>query len=300
VSGTRARRRGPADGLVPILGASLLFGTMAVCVRAVSEAMPPAQVAFVRFAGALAVLVGTAGPRALRPVAAPIRVLVLRGVFGASAIMLWFYGIHHAGAALATVLHSANPVFSALFAALLLGERVTAGTAAALVLNLAGAAVAVGGEIDLAVATTRGALASLGAAVLAGAAVTTARHLRARESATVVTTWFMLTGTIMSAPALALGMPVVGASTVAGLIAIVLASTGGQWLLHEGLGTTTAARASVAAATNIIVASTIEALALGATLPLRVVVGGGLMVTAVALVSRAGRREAAATVSAVD
>jgi drug/metabolite transporter (DMT)-like permease len=302
VSGAATRRPAGADGLVPILGASLLFGVMAVCVRAVSDAMPPAQVAFVRFAGALAVLVGTVGRRALRPAAAPIRVLVLRGVFGASAIILWFHGIHHAGAALATVLHSAYPVFAALFAATLLGERLTPATAAALALNVTGAAVVVG-DADFEAATTRGALASLAAAVLAGAAVTTARHLRARESATVVTTWFMLTGTVMSAPALALGLPCLSAGTVAGLVAIVLTSTGAQWLLHEGLGTTTAARASLAAATNIVVASSLEVLALGAEPSARLLGGGGLMVTAVALVGRAHdghRPDASATLSAVD
>ena len=282
-----ARRSGPADGLVTILAASFLFGVMAVCVRAVSTEIPPAQVAFVRFAGALALLVGTAGRRALRPAAAPVRVLVLRGVFGGGAILLWFHGIRDAGAALATVLHSAYPVFAAFFAALLLGERVTPATAAALALNLSGAALVVGGELNLETATTRGAFLSLAAAVLAGAAVTTARHLRARESATVVTTWFMLTGTAMSAPALALGMPSLSATTVAGLVGIVLTSTGAQWLLHEGLGTTTAARASLAAATNIVVASFLEALVLGARLSPRLLAGGGLMVTAVALVSRA-------------
>ena len=83
---------------------------MTVCVRAVAHDMPPMQVAFWRFVGSLAVLLIGAGPEALRPRFAPMRILLLRGLLGAGAISLWFTGIRDVGAAIATMLHSTYPV----------------------------------------------------------------------------------------------------------------------------------------------------------------------------------------------
>jgi drug/metabolite transporter (DMT)-like permease len=286
-----------AEGTGVILVASMLFGAMAVCVRAATASMAPMQVAFVRFAGALALLVATGGTAALRPRGAPLRLLVFRGLLGATAISLWFHGIRDAGAAVATVLHTTYPVWATVLATRLLGEPFSSRVLVALGLELAGVVLIVDPSGGTAPHATRGALLSLVAGMLAGAAVTTARQLRAREGATVITSWFMLTGAVLTAPTLLAPWPAPSWPLVGALAAIVAASAAGQWLLHHGLGFTTAAQGSVAAATSIVTAATLEAAWLGGEMRGHLVAGGACMVAAVALAASAASRPASAVVA---
>jgi drug/metabolite transporter (DMT)-like permease len=282
-----------AAGTGVILVASMLFGGMAVCVRAAAAAMAPTQVAFVRFVGALALLVATGGAAALRPRGAPFGLLVVRGLLGAAAITLWFHGIRDAGAAVATVLHTTYPVWATVLATRLLGEPFSGRLFVALGLELAGVVLIVDPSGGTAPHATRGALLSLLAGMFAGAAVTTARQLRAREGATVITTWFMLTGAVLTAPSLLAPWPAPSWALAGALAAMVVASTAGQWLLHHGLGFTTAAQGSVAAATSIVTAAALERVWFGGALRGHLVAGGACIVAAVALAASASSRPAA-------
>src|SRR5262245_34952581 len=129
-------------GVGVILLSSLLFGAMAVFVRAASRAMPAGQIAFIRFLGSLAVLLALRRGRSLRPVGTIGRVL-LRGLLGASAILLYYRGIQGAGAGLATLLHCTYPIWTALFATTLMGEQVDLPLGIAIALCLSGIGVVV-------------------------------------------------------------------------------------------------------------------------------------------------------------
>jgi drug/metabolite transporter (DMT)-like permease len=284
-----------AEGMGVILVASVLFGAMAVCVRAATAVMPPMQVALVRFAGALALLLATGGLAALRPKRAPLRWLVFRGLLGATAISLWFHGIRDAGAAVATMLHATYPVWATVLAIVLLGERFSWRIGVALAIQLAGVALVMGPEAGVAPHALRGAVLSLVAGMLAGAAVTTARQLRSSESATVITSWFMLTGMAVTLPSALGGAPPAPSWALIGALAgIVVASAAGQWLLHHGLGFTSAAQGSLAAATSIVTAALLESAWLGGGPRGHLVAGGSCMVAAVALAASAAVRPAAA------
>jgi drug/metabolite transporter (DMT)-like permease len=254
---------------------------MAVCVRLAARDMSAAQVACVRFAGAFAVLVLATRGRALRPRVASVSHLVLRGVLGASAICCYFVGIRLAGAGLATLLHSTYPVFTALFAVPLLGERFTARLGAALGLNLLGAAIVLGSPSVLEQRLLPGAIVALLGGVIAGSAVATASQLRRSESASVVTIWFMGVGAVLTAPAFLGGGPAWSASLAWALVGVVLTSTAGQWLLHHGLGHVSATAGSLAAATSVVTAAVLEALLLGGRPGGTVVLGGLVMLAAV-------------------
>src|SRR5512140_474865 len=94
----RDRRAALLHGLGVIFVASVLFGVMAVCVRVAGREMPPAQIAFVRFSGSLLVLLSLMRGRGLRPRAGNLRPVLARGLLGAGAILLYYRGIHDAGA----------------------------------------------------------------------------------------------------------------------------------------------------------------------------------------------------------
>ena len=275
-----------SSGLASLLLASALFGVMAVCVRAASRDMPASQIAFVRFVGSFLFMLAVTRGRELAPRPGNRNRLILRGVIGAVSITFYFLGIEGAGAGLATLVQNSYPVFVATLAVLLGDEAFTGRLGAALALSVAGALVVLGARIDLASATTIGILASVAASMLAGWAVVTAQQLRRSEDAAKITTWFMGVGVLVTAPALLQGVPHPSLETELLLGGVVLTSVLAQWLLHHGLGFTSASQGSLAAATSVFLATAIEALTLGDLPSARTLVGAALMLGAVALAWR--------------
>jgi drug/metabolite transporter (DMT)-like permease len=274
-------------GVGVILVSSVLFGAMAVCVRAATQVMPAGQIAFVRFLGSLLVLLALRRGRSLRPIG-PLPPVLLRGLLGGSAILLYYRAIAGAGAGLATLLHCTYPIWTALFATTLMRERFDLRLGIALAFCLGGIAVVVGPGANLSAAATAGSVTALVASVLAGGAVATARQLRLVESAFLVTTYFMAVGTVLTAPSLLGGLPAISPALAATLLGVVLTSVAAQYLLHQGLGFAPATQASLAAATSTVSAAVFATLWLGEAFGPHTLVGAALMVAAVALA--AGRR----------
>jgi drug/metabolite transporter (DMT)-like permease len=162
-------------------------------------------------------------------------------------------------------------------------ERFDLTLALAVGLCMAGIGVVLGPGTDLSSAATLGSISALAASVLAGGAVTTARQLRLRESAYLVTTYFMAVGTVFTAPSLLGGWPPLTSTLAITLLGVVLTSVAGQYLLHEGLGFAPAIQASLAAATSTVSAAVLEAIWLGERLSLHTLAGAALTVGAVAL-----------------
>lgn len=285
------RRRVMLSGIGAILLASVLIGGLAVCVRVASRTMPSTQIAFVRFLGSFVLLALVNGPRRLRPHATSMRPLLLRGLLGSSSILLYFTAIQWAGAGLATLLHCTYPISTAVVAVIALGEPLSLRLAAALLLNLAGIFIVVGPGAEIPPSAIFGAACALGASLLAGGALTTARFLRARENALLITTYFMAIGAVLSAPALALGLPTYSPLLIAALAGVVLTSVVSQWLIHHGLGFTTASLGSLAAATSVVSASLFEGLFLGDYPALTTLIGACFLVGAVGLAVSGGSRD---------
>lgn len=260
---------------------------MAVCVRLATPHMAATQVACVRFVGSFVVLVLATRARQLRPAPGNAGRLILRGLLGGAAITCYYVGISRAGAALATLLHSTYPIFTALFAVLLLGEPFGRRLGTALALNALGTAVVLGSPRDLGTQVGSGTLIALLGGMLAGGALATASELRRSESASLVTIWFMAVGALLTAPSFAAGAPAWSAPLALALAGVVVTSASGQWLLHHGLGFVSATTGSLAAATGVLTTAILEGVLLGQHLPGRVIAGGLLMLAAVALAGRA-------------
>jgi drug/metabolite transporter (DMT)-like permease len=277
-----AARSADHGGLAVILLASFLFGVMAVCVRVAARELPALQIAFFRFSGSLVVLLAATRGRELKPRPGTLGHLILRGLVGAVAISLYFVGIRHAGAGLATLVQNTYPVFATFFAWFFLAEPVSWRSFAALAMSLSGVAVVVGPELRLDAEIAFGALASLAAATLSGGAVVAARNLRFTESASLITTYFMAVGALVCAPSLLYGVPAPSSGALLALCGVVLTSVAAQWLLHHGLGFVSATRGSLAAATSVVTASLIEGFATG------VVPGGEMLLGAVLMIGATG------------
>jgi drug/metabolite transporter (DMT)-like permease len=274
------------QGVGVILLASVLFGVMAVLVRVAEVSVPSSQVAFVRFVGSLLVLLTLGRGRGLRPQPGNLFRVVQRGVLGAGAILFYYHAIQGAGAGLATLLNCTYPVFTALFATTLMGERFDARVGASLVLSMVGVVIVLNPSGELGPAARWGGMSALGSAVFAGGAVATARQLRSSESAMLITTHFMAIGAVLTAPALLMGVPALAPGLLVVLGAVVLTSVAGQVLLHQGLGFVPATQGSLAAATGVVTAAGLEALWFGNHLSASTLGGAALMIGAVALAAR--------------
>ncbi|MFI5398446.1 MAG: DMT family transporter [Candidatus Binatia bacterium] len=277
------RRAVLLNGLGVIFLASILFGLMAVFVRVAAYEMPPFQIAFVRFTGSLLVLLAFGRGRALRPQPGNLYRILQRGLLGAGAIILYYQGIRGAGAGLATLLNCTYPVFTALFATTLMGERFDGHVALAIVLSMIGVVVIINPAAALSPSATWGGLSALAAAVFAGGAVATARQLRITESALLITTYFMAVGAALTAPSLLLGAPTLSPGLLVALAGVVLTSVGGQVLLHQGLGFAPAIQGSLAATISVATAAAAEAFWLGEHLSRQSMLGAVIMLLAVGL-----------------
>ncbi len=271
-----------------VLVAAALFGMMAVLVGVACRALPATQVAFVRFAGSFLVLLAVTRGRGLRPTPGKVFHILLRGLLGAGSIVLYYHAIRAAGAGFATLLFSVYPVWVALFAATLGGERLDARLVVSLALGVVGVGVVLGPGVELGGATLSGGLAAVAAAVFAGGAVTSARQLRLSETSVLVTTHFMGVGAVVTAPAILRGLPPISPVVFLVLAGVVLTSLGGQLLLHEGLGFVSATEGSLAAATSVAVATGLQAVWLGEQIGRASLLGAGLLFAAVAVAAGRG------------
>lgn len=278
-------------GIAILVGSSLIFAVMAVCVRFAAREMPALQIAWVRFTGSFLLLLALGRRSRLQPRPGNLGRVIQRALFGVAAIVCYFVAIERVGAGLATLLHCVYPVPTAVVAVLVLKEPASRWLAAAIVLNVIGLVLVVGPETTLGSADLAGVAVGVLGAFLAAGAVTTARHLRASEPATLITIYFMGVGALLTAPALALGVPSLSLVTIAALLGVIVTSSGGQWMLHHGLGYTPASIGSLACATGVFTAAWLEAILLGEHMRAESVVGALLMILAVGLA--AGRRERA-------
>jgi drug/metabolite transporter (DMT)-like permease len=178
------------------------FAVMALAAKLAAAELSGGEVAFVRFAVMLV-------PVLLMPSLARkavtfqrLDLLFYRGVFGGTAVLLYFLAIAHIPVGIATLLNYSSPIFSVAFAALFLGERVDRRLVVPLAAALAGMALAAGGGARTGELLHFGTWEAVGlaSAVLSGAAVTAIRAARRTESSWAVYGSFTLFGLLATAP----------------------------------------------------------------------------------------------------
>ena len=186
-----------ASALAILAVSSLVFAVMAVIAKAAAARLPGPQVAFVRFLFGLAACALISIRRPLHP--RNRMGLVWRGVFGGSAVLCYFLTIEHLPVGIATLLNYTAPVFTALWAALFLGESLDATSIAALALATSGVVlVSLGTSGTMPTAVTRWLLVGALSAILSGAAVAVIRQVRKTDGAWEIFTAFCTAGALIT------------------------------------------------------------------------------------------------------
>ena len=214
------------------------------------------------------------------------------------------WGEQHITSALTAVLNASTPLFTAVFAAIALSERLRPVQIAGLALGMAGVAVAAGlGASDLEGSSTAGALA----AILAGAAYGIAfvymrRHLVSYPPV-VAATGQLATGAVMLFPLAALTSIVDGVSLtptrLGAILALGVVGTGLAYVLnYRVIGELGPTKASLVTYVIPVVAVVVGIVVLDEPFEWRLVVGGLLTVGGIAAVNakRPARERVPATV----
>ncbi len=176
--------------VVAIILASLSFSLVGVSVRLAGE-MPVFEKVFFRSLVSLVAMGAVAMRYRENPFAQGrlIPMLVLRGVFGTGAMVLYFYAIAHLNLADATILNKLSPFFVTIFAVLFLKERLAKHLIPALLLAFVGALLVLKPQLDYHALPAVGGLIS---AMCSGAAYTVVRSLRGKLPPYTIVFWFSL------------------------------------------------------------------------------------------------------------
>jgi drug/metabolite transporter (DMT)-like permease len=143
LSSTDSRR-----GIFFMLIASFLFALTMLFAKLLSESMGSVEVTFWRNAIGLVVIALLVWRKPIRNVGGKPLVLIFRGVIGTIALLAFFYTISATTLSNAIVYAKTEPIFTALLAFILLGEKLKPNALIAIIIGFAGVAVLSGMEMD--------------------------------------------------------------------------------------------------------------------------------------------------------
>lgn len=196
----------PGTAITLRLCSIFLFMVMAALIKSASATVPPPQAVFFRSIFAFPVIILWLWQQHdLRTGLIPQNFIghVWRGLFGTTAMALTFGGLGLLPLPEVTAIGYATPMFTVLFAALLLGERVRLFRLSAVALGLVGVMIVLAPRLSLeADAVTRtatiGAMMVLAASILRALVQIHVRKLVQTEHTAAIVFYFSLTATCLS------------------------------------------------------------------------------------------------------
>ena len=243
--GQRGLDRYAPLGIRYMLAAAFCFSVMSLLVKVAGQRLPTMEVVFSRSLVTLGVTWALLRVADVSPWGTERPLLVLRALFGFAAVSCFFYGVSHLPLAEATVIQYTNPVFTALIAALVLGERLRLVEAAGVALSLAGVVLVARPGFLFGLTSALDPVAvgvAVAGAVLSASAYVTVRRLGRSEHPLVIVFYFALISTVGSAFFLP-GAPVPRGWEWPVLLGVGIAAQGGQVFMTLGLKEERAGRA---------------------------------------------------------
>ena len=190
-------RAGVQRGALMLAAAALVFSMMSVLVKQAHKELPVEMLVMARGTVTLVLSWLLVKRRGLSPWGKHKPLLLLRGLFGLCGLVSFFYAISALPLADVTVIHFINPVLTALLAALVLREALTARLLVAIALSMSRVLLVVHPSWLLAQPAalplnTFGVVAALAGGGFAACAYVTVRHLTSREDPLVIVLYFPL------------------------------------------------------------------------------------------------------------
>jgi len=276
------------SGIECMVLSALSFSLMSLTVKMAGQRIPVMELVFARAAVVTALAGIDLGRRrvALWDQQAPL--LLARGLVGFVALSLFYYSVVHLPLAEATVLHFTNPVFTAVIAALFLGEALRPREFGLALASLAGVVVMVRPAGLLGAGAPLPPLpvaSSLAASLLAAVAYVIVRHMR-RLDAMLIVFHFAAISVIGAAPLMLRSFVMPQGTEWAVLAGVGVSTFFGQLFLTLGLQRERAGRATTAGYLQIVFAALWGALAFGDLPGPLTLLGGAIIVGCTLLLAR--------------
>lgn len=190
-------------GIGYLLSAAFFFSLMSLFVKLAGERLPSSMLVLARAVVTFGISVAL-----LRRAKVPMfgnnrRLLLLRGVFGFSGLVFFFYALTALPLAEVTVIHYLNPLFTAVLAALVLKERMSPMLALALLVGLGGVLMVARPSFLFGTGSSLpplGVASALAGSFIAACAYTTVRQLRKTDHPLVIVFYFSLVAVPASIP----------------------------------------------------------------------------------------------------
>lgn len=119
------KSKGHSQGIMWVVLAGLMFVAVTVLVRHLGSDLPAVQAAFIRYAIGLLLVIPAIIKMSFRTMTFPnVKFYVLRGLAHGVAVMLWFFAMARIPIAEVTAIGYTTPIFTALGAIVIFGERI--------------------------------------------------------------------------------------------------------------------------------------------------------------------------------
>lgn len=273
-------------GILYMLAASFLFALTIGFAKLLSTSMGSVEVTFWRNAVGLLILSTMLFRRPIRNVGGRPLTLIFRGVVGTLALLAFFYTVSATSLSNAIVYAKTEPIFTALLAFLLLGEKLTSKALFAVCVGFAG--VVMLSHLDFTYLHLMGLLTGF----LSALAYTSVRSLKSHYDERTVVLSFMVFG--VAIPALLMAVPLHTSGLFAFAAGPFVMPEKGDWIWIVLMGAAAAygqiymtrayyyAQAGVVSAISysVVLFATFFGVVLGDTLPTPLMVGGGVLIVA--------------------
>jgi drug/metabolite transporter (DMT)-like permease len=274
---------GISVGLWYMIGSAFFFSLMSLAVKMVGQRVPSQEVVLVRGtlnAGFTYALLRRAG---VRPWGNRPAVLSVRGLLGFGSLSCLYFALVRLPLADATVLQYTSPVWTALLAVWVLGERMRTREAALAAASLAGVVLITRPSFLFGEAAPRldllAVAAALAGALFSAGAYVTVRKLGRTEHPLVIVFYFTLVTVPAALPGALSGLVPPTAREWLILLAVGVTAQAGQLYLTHGLQLEPAGRATAAAYLQVVFAALWGALFFS-EIPDQWTFGGSLLVLA--------------------
>ena len=238
------------DGVSLVLVASVWFSVSTLLIKALGPDIPVVWVAFIRNVLALMFLAGLMRAKRLAYWSPNWFRLILRGVFGVSAMLCFFWCLPRMPLASCMLLAHASPLYSAVLGTLFMGERLDLRSKGFIGLAAIGVYVTLR---PTETALTLPYAAAFAAGILSGLAYATIRSLSHEEHPLRILFFFALVGTLAFLPGV-LRSPFRPDSLQWLMMAgIAAATTVGQIFLTLGIGRAPVSKASFGTLSMIVI-----------------------------------------------
>jgi len=289
-----ARNNRPLAGALWMVASGLCFVGVTATVKALGDAIPAAQSAFLRFSLGLVFVLPILGQlRRDWPGGRDLALFGLRGALHTGAVVLWFFAMTRIPLAEVTAMGYLTPVFVAIGAALFLGERLRLRRIAAILAAICGALIVLRPGLR---EVAPGHLAMIAAALCFAVSYLVIKPLTERHSPNVVVAMLSMTVALGLSPLAAAVWVPVTLWQVAALFLVACCATAGHYCMTMAFASAPITVTQPVTALQLVWSVLLGALVFGEHIDSFVVLGGALIVSAVvfiALRERAVQRAAA-------